>query len=141
VADWPAAAFLLGVYGLQAFGQYYIQDALQLADAPRQAGNLLAIIGVGTIVLVLAEAFWRTGLVQSGSSSWRVPSGIRNATDVLHDGSPRLYLSGTIVGAGIGLFLTSNWGSGKPDRTLGSGGTVPGLTNLATAGAAGARQA
>ncbi len=48
------AAFLFGVYGLQAFGQYYLQDVLQVPDPARQAGKLLAFVGMGTIVLVMA---------------------------------------------------------------------------------------
>ena len=51
------AAFLLGVYGLQAFGQYYLQDALDVPDPAREAGNLLSIIGAGTIVFVIAAGW------------------------------------------------------------------------------------
>ena len=131
------AAFLLGVYGLQAFGQYYIQDALQLADAPRQAGNLLAIIGVGTIVLVLAGGiladrlgakrllFLASALGGSGMLLMSFTMDLRG-----------LYLSGSIVGAGIGLFLTSNWALANQIAPLDQAGRFLGLTNLATAGAA-----
>jgi MFS family permease len=51
-------------------------------------------------------------------------------------GTRELYVIGSIVGAGIGLFLTSNWALcnriAPPDKA----GKYLGLTNLATAGAA-----
>jgi MFS family permease len=47
-----------------------------------------------------------------------------------------LYLSGSIVGAGIGLFLTSNWALANRIAPLDQAGRFLGLTNLATAGAA-----
>ena len=43
--------FLLGIYGLQAFGQYYLGDVLQVADPARRAGDLLASVGAGTVLL------------------------------------------------------------------------------------------
>jgi MFS family permease len=131
------AAFLLGVYGLQAFGQYYIQDALDLANAPREAGNLLAIIGVGTIALVLAGGmladrlgakrllYLSSALGGSGMLLMAFTTDLRG-----------LYASGIIVGAGIGLFLTSNWALANRIAPLHQAGKFLGLTNLATAGAA-----
>jgi MFS family permease len=131
------AAFLLGVYGLQAFGQYYIQDALQLADAPRQAGNMLAIIGVGTIALVLAGGmladrlgakrllYFSSALGGSGMLLMSFTTDLRG-----------LYSSGIIVGAGIGLFLTANWALANRIAPSDQAGRFLGLTNLATAGAA-----
>lgn len=131
------AAFLFGVYGLQAFGQYYIQDALELADAPRQAGNLLAIIGLGTIVLVLAGGsltdrlgakrllYASSALAGSGMMLMSLTADLRG-----------LYSSGMIVGAGIGLFLTSNWAMANQLAPRARAGRFLGLTNLATAGAA-----
>lgn len=131
------ATFLLGVYGLQAFGQYYIQDALQLPDAPRQAGNLLAIIGTGTIALVLAGGMLadRLGakrLLYFSSALGGLGMLLMSITTDLGG----LYTSGIIVGAGIGLFLTSNWALANQIAPLGQAGKYLGLTNLATAGAA-----
>jgi MFS family permease len=131
------AAFLLGVYGLQAFGQYYIQDALQLADAPRQAGNLLAIIGLGTIALVLAGGMLADRL---GAKRLLYLSSALGGSGMLlmsfTTDLPGLYVSGIIVGSGIGLFLTSNWALANRIAPLDQAGRYLGLTNLATAGAA-----
>lgn len=131
------AAFLFGVYGLQAFGQYYIQDALGLADAPRQAGNLLAIIGTGTIALVvaggfLADRFGARRLLYFSSALAGTGMLLMSLTTDLRG----LYASGSIVGAGIGLFLTSNWALANQLAPLTEAGKFLGLTNLATAGAA-----
>jgi MFS family permease len=131
------AAFLFGVYGLQAFGQYYIQDALGLADAPRQAGNLLAIIGTGTIALVvaggfLADRFGARRLLYFSSALAGTGMLLMSLTTDLRG----LYASGGIVGAGIGLFLTSNWALANQLAPLTEAGKFLGLTNLATAGAA-----
>lgn len=131
------AAFLLGVYGLQAFGQYYIQDALRVPDAPRAAGNLLAIIGMATIALVLA-AGWLSD--RFGPKRLLHAASILTATGmllmVLIVDLRGLYAVGVIVGCGIGLFLTSNWALANRIAPESEAGKFLGLTNLATAGAA-----
>lgn len=131
------AAFLLGVYGLQAFGQYYIQDALEVADAPRQAGNLLAIIGVCTIALVLAGGVLADRL---GPKRLLYVSSVLGGSGMLLMSITTdlrgLYASGIIVGAGIGLFLISNWALANRIAPSDQAGRFLGLTNLATAGAA-----
>lgn len=131
------AAFLFGVYGLQAFGQYYIQDVLQVPDPARQAGNLLAAIGMGTIILVLAGGWLadRIGPKQLlfGASALATAGMLLMVftQDLLG-----LYLTGSIIGAGIGLFLTSNWTLANRIAPPDQAGRLLGLTNLATAGAA-----
>lgn len=131
------AAFLFGVYGLQAFGQYYIQDSMALADAPRQAGNMLAIIGICTIILVLCGGLLADRL---GAKSLLYVSSALAATGMLllslTTDLRGLYTSGVIVGAGIGLFLTSNWALANRLAPPARAGRFLGLTNLATAGAA-----
>jgi MFS family permease len=129
--------FLLGVYGLQAFGQYYLQDALGVPDPARQAGNLLASIGAGTIVLVLvggwlADRFGARPLLFMASAAATVGMLlIPLSTDL-----GGLYAGGTIVGSGIGLFLTANWALANRIVPDSRAGRLLGLTNLATAGAA-----
>ncbi len=53
------ALFLLGIYGVQAFAQYYLQDVLRVPDPPKQTGDLLAAITIGLVVLVLVGG-WLT---------------------------------------------------------------------------------
>jgi MFS family permease len=131
------AAFLLGVYGLQAFGQYYLQDALNIADPVRASGNLLAIVGAGTIVFVIAAGGLadRVGAkrllyVASGLAATGMISMIA-VTDL-----GGLYGAGSLIGAGMGLFLTSNWALANQMAPAERAGRHLGLTNIATAGAA-----
>src|SRR5512143_2561875 len=53
------ALFLLGIYGVQAFAQYYLQDVLRVPDPPKQTGDLLAAITIGLVVLALVGG-WLT---------------------------------------------------------------------------------
>ena len=131
------AAFLLGVYGLQAFGQYYLQDALRVPNPAQQAGNLLALIGAGTIALVLAggwlsDRFGPKPLLYAASGLTALGMLLMMLTADLRG----LYVIGSIVGAGIGLFLTSNWALANRLAPPAQAGRFLGLTNLATAGAA-----
>ncbi|MFH1185706.1 MAG: MFS transporter [Chloroflexota bacterium] len=131
------AAFLFGVYGLQAFGQYYLQDALLVPNPPQQAGNLLALIGLGTIALVvaggwLADRFGPKRLLYAASGL----AGLGMLLMVLTTDLRELYVIGSIVGAGIGLFLASNWALANRIAPPAQAGRFLGLTNLATAGAA-----
>ena len=104
------AAFLLGVYGLQAFGQYYLQDALKVPDPAREAGNLLSIIGAGTIVFVIA-AGWLSDRVGAKRLLFAASSlaSVGMLLMVLTTDRGGLYGAGSLIGAGMGLFLTSNW--------------------------------
>ena len=131
------AAFLFGVYGLQAFGQYYLQDALRVPNPPQQAANLLALIGMGTIAFVvaggwLADRFGPKRLLFAASGLAALGMMLMVLTTDLRG----LYLIGSIVGAGIGLFLTCNWALANGIAPPAEAGRFLGLTNLATAGAA-----
>ena len=101
------ALFLLGIYGVQAFAQYYLQDVLRVPDPPKQTGDLLAAITIGIVLLVLLGG-WLTDrfgakrilylasvLAASGMLLMLAASDVRGLT-----------IFGSLVGAGIGLFLT-----------------------------------
>jgi MFS family permease len=131
------ALFLLGVYGLQAFGQYYLQDALGVSNAPQQVGFLLATIGASTVVLVavggsLVDRFGARPILLAASALAGTGMLLMSLVTDLRS----LYLIGTVVGAGIGLFLTSNWAIANQLAPAAQAGKYLGLTNLATAGAA-----
>jgi MFS family permease len=129
------ALFILGIYGLQAFAQYYLQDVLQVPDPPKQTGDLLAVLTISLVVLVLIGG-WLTDkygakrilyigtfIASGGMFLMLFAKDMRGLTVI-----------GSILGAGIGLFLTSNWALANrlvPEREAGK---YLGLTNLATAG-------
>ncbi len=129
------ALFLLGIYGVQAFAQYYLQDVLRVADPPKETGDLLAYITIGLVVLVLIGG-WLTDRFGAKKVLY-FASGITAigmllmllATDVTG-----LKYFGSIVGAGIGLFLTSNWALANSLAPGDEAGKFLGLTNIATAG-------
>ena len=127
--------FLLGIYGVQAFAQYYLQDVLRVSDPPKQTGDLLASITLGLVILVLVGG-WLTDKFGAKiilySASFITAIGMilmLLATDV-----GGLTIFGSVVGAGIGLFLTSNWALANRLAPGGESGKFLGLTNLATAG-------
>jgi MFS family permease len=129
--------FLLGIYGMQTFAQYYLQDVLRVPDPPKQTGDLLAALTLTLVLLVLVGG-WLTdkyGAKRILTIGTFISAGgmllMLLATDMRG-----LMLFGTLLGAGIGLFLTSNWALANALAPQGEAGKYLGLTNIATAGAA-----
>jgi MFS family permease len=129
------ALFLLGIYGVQAFAQYYLQDVIRVPDPPKQTGDLLAALTVALVVLVLIGG-WLTDKYGAKRilyiATFIAAVGIflmMFATDMRG-----LTIFGAILGAGIGLFLTSNWALANGLAPEAEAGKYLGLTNLATAG-------
>jgi MFS family permease len=129
--------FLLGIYGVQAFAQYYLQDVIRVADLPRQTGDLLAVLTLSLVVLVLAGG-WLTD--KFGAKRMLYIASFLAATGMLLMLVPRdmpgLMAFGGVLGAGIGLFLTANWALANKLAPSGQAGKFLGLTNVATAGSA-----
>jgi len=129
------ALFILGVYGVQAFAQYYLQDVLRVPDPPKQTGDLLAVLTISLVILVLMGG-WLTdkyGAKRILAIGTVIASGgmllMLFATDMRG-----LTVFGSLLGSGIGLFLTSNWALANSLAPKGEAGKYIGLTNLATAG-------
>jgi MFS family permease len=130
------ALFLLGIYGVQAFAQYYLQDVMRVPDPPKQTGDLLAALTVALVILVLIGG-WLTDKYGAKRmlyiATFFAAGGMllmMLATDMRG-----LTIFGAILGAGIGLFLTSNWALANGLAPKAEAGKYLGLTNLATAGA------
>ena len=128
--------FLLGVYGIQAFAQNYLRDVLNVADPPRDTGILLGIVTVSLIIFAAASGW----LI----NRWGMTRMLIVASMVTAIGSVLLWfgrtqgtllLFGSILGAGVGLFLTANWTLANKLAPPDEAGKYLGLTNLATAGA------
>jgi MFS family permease len=129
--------FLLGIYGIQAFAQYYLQDVLRVPDPPRQTGDLLAALTITMVILVLLAGWLSdtygpkrilvvgTLIAAAGMLLMLLATDMRGLT-----------IFGSVLGAGIGLFLTSNWALANSLAPQEEAGKYLGLTNLATAGAA-----
>lgn len=129
--------FLIGIYGMQAFAQYYLQDVLRVPDPPKQTGDLLAALTLTMMVLIIA-AGWMTdryGAKRILSIGTFVSAGGMLLMLLAAD-MRGLLIFGSILGAGLGLFLTSNWALANSLAPQQEAGKYLGLTNLATAGAA-----
>ena len=129
------ALFLLGIFGVQAFAQYYLQDVIRVPDPPKQTGDLLAALTVALVVLVLIGG-WLTDKYGAKrvlyAATFVAAIGIffmMFATDMRG-----VTIFGAVLGAGIGLFLTSNWALANGLAPEAEAGKYLGLTNLATAG-------
>jgi MFS family permease len=129
--------FLLGIYGVQSFAQYYLQDVLRVPDPPRQTGDLLASLTVSLMILVLLGG-WLTDTFGAKKilylATFVASAGIflmLFAADMRG-----LLIFGSLFGAGIGLFLTANWALANTLVPQEEAGKYLGFTNLATAGSA-----
>jgi len=127
--------FLLGIFGVQAFAQYYLQDVIKVPDPPKQTGDLMAALTIGLVVLVLVGG-WLTD--RFGAKRIIYIASFISTIGMLsmlmaHDMSG-LTIMGSLLGAGIGLFLTANWALANALAPSEEAGKYLGLTNLATAG-------
>jgi Na+/melibiose symporter-like transporter len=127
--------FLLGIFGVQAFVQYYLQDVLRVPDPPRQTGDLLAALTVSLLVLVLiggwlVDKYGAKKILYAGSllaaAGMLIIMPIRTMSGLL--------MAGSVLGAGMGLFLTANWALSNKLVPVDQAGKYLGLSNLATAG-------
>ena len=57
---------LLGIYSIQSFAQYFIQDRLATVNPAQVTGNLLATIGVALTILVFPA-----GMLSDRFGRWR----------------------------------------------------------------------
>ena len=128
--------FLFGVYAVQAFAQYYIGDVLKVENPVKSTGDLLAALTITLVILALAggwlsDRFGSKPILYTAS----VLVGIGMILCRLAQTSTILVLFGSVVGAGIGLFLTASWALSNRLAPVDQAGKFLGLTNLATAGA------
>ncbi len=128
--------FLFGIYGVQGFMQYYIRDVIHVENPVKTTADLLAFIIMALILFALAG-----GLLGDRIGHKRIlylASMLTSVGSLLLMGArsiPSLLVFGSIFGAGLGLFLTSNWALANILAPSAEAGKYLGLSNLATAGA------
>jgi len=131
--------FLLGVYGIQSFAQYYVQDVLAVPNPVQTTGDLLAAI---TLALVGCSLLGGWLSDRYGAKPVMYAASLIGGTGclllLLAKTPATLLIYGAIAGAGIGLFLTANWTMANRLAPEADAGRFMGLTNLATAGSAAA---
>jgi MFS family permease len=133
---WSRFLFLVGVYGIQAFAQYFVRDKLQADNPVKLTGDLMAAIVLSLIAFsilagYLCDRFGRKPLHAAAAVLVAIGS-LLMLTAVT---PTAVLIFGSIVGAGIGLFVTANWALANDLAPAGEAGKFLGLTNLATAGA------
>jgi Na+/melibiose symporter-like transporter len=131
--------FLMGVYGVQAFSQYYIQDVMQAANPVKATSQLMAALAMMLVVSALLGGWLtdrfgarRVVILASLISALGCALLLRAA-----DMNSLIRYAG-ILGAGIGLYLTANWTLASRKAPARQAGKYLGLVNLATAGASAA---
>jgi MFS family permease len=129
--------FLLGVYGIQAFAQNYLRDALHVANPVQLTGDLLAALTLALVGLAVAGG-WLAD--RFGAKRILFVAGVLMGLGLflllLARTTSQLIAFGAVVGAGVGLFLTSSWALANRLAPAAEAGKFLGLTNIATAGAA-----
>ncbi len=129
-------AFLAGITGVRNFAIYFVRDVLAAADPARLTGDLMAAMVV-TLTLVALLSGW---LVDRAGPHrlLLIACGVAAAGCLLLATArteQALLIFGSLVGAGVGLFLTANWALANALAPQHEAGLFLGLTNLATAGA------
>jgi len=128
--------YLAGIYGIQTFAQYYVRDVLAVPNPIELTGDLLAAITLALIAFALAGGWVGDRLGHKRMSLAASLIGALGCLLLLWARTPAtLLLFGSVVGAGIGLFLTANWALANELAPAAEAGKFLGLTNLATAGA------
>ena len=128
--------FLAGIYGIQTFAQYYVRDVLAVSNPIQLTGDLLAAITLTLIVFALAGGWMGDRVGHRFMSLVASLVGGLGCLLMLWARTPfTLLIFGSILGGGIGLFLTANWALANELAPSDQAGKFLGLTNLATAGA------
>jgi MFS family permease len=127
--------FLLGIYDIQVFAQYFIRDVIQTDNPVKLTGDLLASITLALIACALGAGWLGDRFGHRKVQYFASAMGTLGCLLLLMARTPEtLLVFGGVVGVGIGLFLTANWALVNRLAPLAEAGVFLGLTNLATAG-------
>ncbi|MCI0474753.1 MAG: MFS transporter [Anaerolineales bacterium] len=129
-------AILTAVNLIRNYLMFFLNDVLRIENAAAEVGNLLAILGISVAIIVypagaLSDRWGRKPLI--------IFSGVLGAVGALAmmfaTTMPLVFIAGTIIGIGIGIFLSVNWAWGADLIPANAGGRLLGISNIATAGA------
>ena len=131
-------AFLVGAANLGSFTLYFLQARFGFLreSAAGPASRLTTFVGVFILVSALpsgwfADRFGRKPLlVASGILAF-----IGTSVAIFASSLSMVYAGGCFIGAGVGIFYTSNWALGTSLVPSGQEGKYLGISNLAGAGA------
>ena len=129
--------YLVGIYGFQSFAQYFIRDKF-----PDQNPIAFTQIVMGTFVVVLIIFSLLAGFLgdRYGRKRLHIISGFIGAFGavllIFAHTPTQLILYGSLMGVGLGIFMSTNWAMANQMAPAAEAGKYMGLTNLATAGSA-----
>jgi len=126
---------LLGVYAVQAFGYYFVEDAIAPPDPNATVGRLMAVIGVSVMVAsypagYLSERWGRRPLSVAACAAAALGMALLGQS---HDVRSIVVL-GAVIGMAMGAFNATNWAWATDLVPPEEAGRYLGLSNLATAG-------
>ena len=128
--------FLISIYGVQVFAQYFVRDVLAVPNPVKLTGDLLAAITLSLVAFSLVGGWLGDRLGHKRVTYLACLVGGLGCFLLLWASTPGLLLAfGIVFGIGIGLFLTANWALANELAPPAEAGKFLGLTNLATAGA------
>lgn len=129
--------YLVGIYGFQSFAQYFIRDKFSDQD-PIIFTQF--VMGAFVIVLIIFSLISGVKSDKGGRKRWQIASsfiGAFGAVLLIFANTPaQLIIFGSIMGIGLGIFLSVNWALANQMAPKGDFGKYVGLTNIATAGSA-----
>lgn len=128
--------FLAAVGSIQGFAQFFFADVLHVPNAATMTTVLLAVVAVFLIASALgsgylADRIGRKRLV--GVSALVAAAGTLLLLMVRE--LPLVIAAGSIIGAGAGTFMSTNWALGTDLAPPDEAGRYLGISNLAGAGA------
>lgn len=128
--------FLIGIYGVQTFAQYYIRDVMRAPNPVKATGDLMAALALSLVACSVIGG-WLTDRVGARKvvAMASVVAAAGSFMLIFAKDLPTMTLYASVLGAGIGFYLTSNWAFASRLAPRQEAGKFLGLTNLATAGA------
>jgi len=125
-----------GQVGVLPSGARNLRQVMNAPNPVQATGDLMAAIVIALMVLAVAAGWlcdkWGRKRVQALAGAF----GSVGALMLLAAHTPTLLLIyGSVLGAGIGIFLSANWALANDLAPAAEAGKFLGLTNLATAGA------
>jgi MFS family permease len=127
--------YLTAIYGIQVFAQYYLRDVLAAENPVKLTGDLLATITIALVLFALLGGWLGDRLGHRKIAYVASGIGAFGCLLLLWARTPAAVLAfGSVLGVGIGLFLTANWALLNEHAPAAEAGMFMGLTNLATAG-------
>ena len=133
--------FLAAVTSIQGFALYFLEYAFKITSeqATSMTGSLTYTVGIFTLASAL-PAGWladRMGhkLLVAVSGIIAALGGTLLLGTIWVPNLVLVYVAGTVIGVGTGLFMTVNWAMGTSLVPVGEAGRYLGISNLAGAGA------